>query len=261
MITKIKRLKNIGKFYDFSAQANALDWHKNTFVFAPNAYGKSTLVNVLLSLSDNDPKLIRARKTLGTMAASEAVIVIDGGNHVFNGTRWDRQFPAIQIFDAPFIHANILTHEIGHEHKKNIHKIIIGAKGITLAAELAALKTKEKDKSQEFENLARKFNYSGFTFSLDAFLDISPAEEVAVCPRIQKLEQDIKSKESETVVQGLIFPRPVAVPFFDISTRKHLRRRNWTLPTNRPRSKFLPTLTEISKTRLRQEHSSGRDLT
>lgn len=45
MINKAKRLKNIGKFYDFSAQANALDWHKNTFVFAPNAYGKSTLVN------------------------------------------------------------------------------------------------------------------------------------------------------------------------------------------------------------------------
>ncbi len=34
MITKIKRLKNIGKFYDFSRQANALDWHRNTFIFA-----------------------------------------------------------------------------------------------------------------------------------------------------------------------------------------------------------------------------------
>ncbi len=49
MITKIKLLRKIGKFYDFSSSANALDWQKNTFVFAPNAYGKSTLVNVLRS--------------------------------------------------------------------------------------------------------------------------------------------------------------------------------------------------------------------
>ena len=74
-------------------------------------------------------RLIRARKTLGAADPPEAVIVIDGGNYVFNGTQWDRPFPAIQVFDVPFIHANILSHEIGHEHKKNIHKVIIGEKG------------------------------------------------------------------------------------------------------------------------------------
>lgn len=58
MIAKVKRLRNVGKFYDYSGQANALDWHKNTFVFAPNAYGKSTLVSVLRSLRENGPKLI-----------------------------------------------------------------------------------------------------------------------------------------------------------------------------------------------------------
>lgn len=217
MIQKVKRIKNTGKFYDFSAQANVLDWHKNTFVFAPNAYGKSTLVNVLRSLRDNDPKLIRARKTLGAVAAPEAVIVIDGANHVFNGTRWDRHFPSIRIFDVPFIHANILAHEIGHEHKKNIHKIIIGEKGIQLADDLVELKSKEKAKSQEVTNLAGQFNPGGLTLSLDAFLALPPEEETAVVPRIQKLEQDIKSKESEAVIQGLCFPRQAAAPSFDLS--------------------------------------------
>ena len=53
MIQKLKLLKNTGKFYNFSAKGNGLDWHKNTFLFAPNAYGKSTLVNVFRSLRDN----------------------------------------------------------------------------------------------------------------------------------------------------------------------------------------------------------------
>lgn len=222
MINKTKRLKAIGKYYDFSGQTNTLDWHKNTFIFAPNAYGKSTLVNVFRSLCDNDPKLICARKTLGVAALPEAVIVIDGENYVFKGKCWERPFPSIKIFDVPFIHTNILSHEIGHEHKKNIHRIIIGQRGIKLAEELAALKINEKTESQNVAKLVKQFKQGGFTFTLDAFLCIPSEEEVAVEPRIQKLEQDIKSKESEKIIQGLGFPRQASAPLFDLSILKEL---------------------------------------
>ena len=222
MITKAKRLKSIGKFYDFSASSNDLDWHKHTFIFAPNAYGKTTFVNVLRSLRDNDPKLIRARKTLGAAGNPEAVIVIAGGNHVFNGTRWDRPCPDIQIFDAPFIQANILTHEIGHEHKKSIHRIIIGEQGKKLAEELSELKTKEKGKNQEVASFVGQFSGGGFTLSIDAILSITAAEEAVVDGRIQKLEQDIKSKDSEEAVLKLGYPRLIEAPSFDLSAAKAL---------------------------------------
>nr|MDP2192543.1 AAA family ATPase [Rhodoferax sp.] len=222
MITKAKRLKNIGKFYDFASSANDLDWHKNTFVFAPNAYGKTTFVNVLRSLRDNDPKLIRSRKTLGAKGDPEAVIVISGVNHFFNGSRWDKPHPDVQIFDAPFIQANILTNEIGHEHKKNIHKIIIGEQGKKLADELSALKTKEKAKSQDVTNLVVQFNGGGFTLSMDAILAIPAVEGIAVGARIQKLEQDIKAKESEEAVLKLGHPRLMAAPSFDLTGTKAL---------------------------------------
>lgn len=223
MITKIRRLKNIGKFYDFSAKGDGLDWHKNTFLYAPNAYGKSTIVNILQSVRDNNAKIIHARKTLGSVSSPEAVIIIDGSNHVFNGTKWDRTCPEIQIFDVPFIHANILSHEIEHEHRKNMHKIIIGATGIKLAEELAALKTKEKTKRQQFDGLCTQFKTSVFAHhTIDAFLAIPAAEEPAVTGRIQKLEQDINSKETETQVRALSFPRTIATPTFDLSTAKTL---------------------------------------
>ena len=222
MISKARRLKNIGKFYDFSSSANDLDWHKNTFVFAPNAYGKTTFVSVLRSLRDNDPKLIRSRKTLGAKASPEAVIAIGGVNHVFNGAQWDKPYFDIQIFDAPFIQSNILTHEIGHEHKKSIHRIIIGEQGKKLVEELASLKTKEKGKSQEVTSLVGQFNRGGFTLSIDAILSIPATEETAVDERIQKLEQDIKSKESEEVVLKLGHPHLIAAPSFDLSGTKAL---------------------------------------
>jgi len=223
MITKIKHLKNIGKFYSYSAKGVGLDWHKNTFVIAPNAYGKSTLVDVFRSMRDNDPKVIQARRTLGSVASPEVVIIIDGENHVFNGTKWDKTYPAMQIFDVPFIHTNILSHEIEHEHRKNIHRIIIGAQGIKFAEELATLKNKEKTKRQQLDNLDSQFNAAAFVHhTLDAFLAIPASEEAAVVGRIQKLEQDIKSKESETQVRALGYPRAVSAPAFDLSAAETL---------------------------------------
>jgi len=132
MISKVKLIRNIGKFYDFACQANQLNWHKQTFLFAPNAYGKSTLVNVFRSLRNNNPKIIRARRKLNNPAQPEVAIVIDGENFAFNGVKWNKPYSAIRIFDAPYIRANILTHEIEHEHRRQIHKIIIGAQGVSL---------------------------------------------------------------------------------------------------------------------------------
>jgi wobble nucleotide-excising tRNase len=223
MITKIKRLKNIGKFYDFSTKGDGLDWHKNTFFYGPNAYGKSTLVNVFRSVRDNNPKVIHARRTLSSVTSPEAVIIIDGVNHVYNGTKWDKTYPEIQIFDVPFIHANILSHEIEHEHRKNLHRIIIGAAGIKLAEELSALKTKEKTKRQQFEALRAEFNRGAFVHhTLDVFLTIPATEEAAVTARIGKFENDIKSKETETQVRALGSPIAIATPAFHLSAAKTL---------------------------------------
>lgn len=262
MIIKTKRLKSIGKFYDFAAQANALDWHKNTFVVAPNAYGKSTLVNVLRSLRDNDPKLIRARKTLGAVAAPEAVIVIDSAIHIFNGTGWNKPFPAIQFFDAPFIHANILTHEIGHEHKKNIHKIIIGAQGIKVADELAALKTKEKDKK------ARKSRISLVNSAGADLLSRWMHSSRSLPKRKPPLSSAFRNWNRISSPRN---PRPLSrdsaspdrrLPHHSIyPPQERLSPRNWPPLTKRPRSRSFLTLTAISKTRVRQGRSFGRDLT
>jgi wobble nucleotide-excising tRNase len=226
MINKIKRLKSVGKFYDFVAKGEGLEWHKNTFLFAPNAYGKSTLVSVLKSLSGNDPNILRGRRTLNSTASPESTLIIDGEDYIFNGAKWNRTYPAIQIFDVPFIHGNVLSDEIEHEHRKSIHKIIIGAQGVKLAEDLANLKSDEKTKRQQVDRLATQFKAGGFVHhTLDAFLAIPASEEAGVPGRIRKLEQDIKSKESETTVRGLRFPRVLSPPAFDLSTTKSLAGR------------------------------------
>jgi wobble nucleotide-excising tRNase len=226
MINKIKRLKSVGKFYDLVARGEGLEWHKNTFLFAPNAYGKSTLVSVLKSVSGNDPNILRARRTLNLTSSPEVTLIIDGQDYVFNGAKWNRTYPAIQIFDVPFIHGNILSDEIEHEHRKSIHKIIIGAQGVKLAGDLAKLKSDEKTKRQLVDRLTTQFKAGGFVHhTLDSFLAIPASEEAGVPGQIQKMEQDIKSKESETTVRGLRFPSVLSSPAFDVSATKSLAGR------------------------------------
>lgn len=221
MIQKLKLLKNTGKFYDFSAKGIGLDWHKNTFLFAPNAYGKSTLVNVFRSLRDNAPQIMRARKTVNATTTQEAVVIVDGVNHVFNGTKWDNPCQVLHIFDTTFINANILAQEIEHEHRKSIHMLIIGAQGGKLAQELAILKNREKERRKQFDDLAAKIKPPIFIhFQLDAFLNLPANEEADVLERIQKLEQGIRSKESEGQVRKLGNLNAVSTPSFDLATLK-----------------------------------------
>jgi len=226
VITKIKRLKYIGKFYDFSSKGDGLDWRRTTLLYAPNAYGKSTLVNVCRSLQSNSPQMIKARRTLGALVSPEAVVVVDGVNYVFNGTKWDRTCLAIQIFDAPFIHENILSGEIEHSHRKNIHRIIIGAPGIALAEQLAKLKLGEKERRQQLDELNKQFNMGQITqYSIANFLTISSDNEAGVQDRILKLEQNIKSKESEIVVRGLAYPQSLSAPDFDLTLANSIAKQ------------------------------------
>lgn len=262
MITKVKRVKNVGKFYDFSCQANELDWHKNTFLFAPNAYGKSTLVNIFRSLHHNDPKILRARRSLNALTSAEAVIIIDGVSHVFNGFKWDKSCPAIRIFGPPFIYDNILTHEIEHQHRKNIHRIIIGAQGVNLAEELARLKEQEKNRRQQLSSLESEFRSAGLTHTLDAFLAISAGEEAVVAGRIKKLEQDIKSKESETHVRTLGTPKVLFAPAFDLISLKTIASQKMATVHEEAERRFLAHVARNlkDKTQAKEFIQHGLDL-
>ena len=263
MITKIKRLKNIGKFYDFSAKGCDLDWHKNTFIFAPNAYGKSTLVSVCRSLRDNDPKLIRSRKTLGSGGSPEALLVVDGANHVFNGTKWEKAYFEIQIFDTLFVHANILTDEIEHSHRRNIHKIIIGEVGVKLAEELATLKTHEKNKRQQFESLLLEFNKAGFVqHTIDTFLAIPAAEETIVSRRIAVVEEAIRSKETESQARSLGFPVGLTAPIFDFSATRASVAKKFAAEHEEAEKRVLEHIENYiaDKSRARQFITTGLDL-
>ena len=137
-IDRIKQIKNIGIFKDFSWWSL---WFDNfTIIFWLNTYGKTTLTDILSSLKYNDIKALEKRKTLPYINISQEVDVsFNNGNQnvsiKFDGNTWNNSeiWNNIEIFGTEFIYKNLFTWvEIERENKENFTDFIIGDSWVQL---------------------------------------------------------------------------------------------------------------------------------
>jgi len=64
MIKKFIKIKNIGKFANYSAQGD-ISLDEVNIIYGENSAGKTTLTSIIRSLLKNEPGLILERKTFG----------------------------------------------------------------------------------------------------------------------------------------------------------------------------------------------------
>jgi wobble nucleotide-excising tRNase len=154
MIEKFISIKNVGKFADYSASGDTT-LRKLTLIYGENGGGKTTLTNVLRCLQADDPTLLAQRKTLGGTGTLDATILISGRPSKFQTSGWTTKFPDLAIYDATFVAENVHSGEdVGHEHRKNLHRLAIGEAGVKLAAEIEAIDAESRKLSGELRDLA-----------------------------------------------------------------------------------------------------------
>ena len=148
MVSKFTAIRNIGKFASCNASGD-VTFRKLTLIFGENGKGKTTLGDILRSLSSGNPDYILGRQTLGSAKPPFAQVLLDGNNHVtFKDGSWDSGGPRVAIYDSTFVDENIHSgHHIGHDHRKNIYEVIVGEEGVALAK-----------KVDEFDGLVREAN-------------------------------------------------------------------------------------------------------
>lgn len=157
MLWKIKKIQNIGKFYNAGSVDQNFDFDKTTVIYAKNGRGKTTFTQIIRSLKENNPELINGRKTLGQ--DNELSIELkfkdaDGNNKrdiVFANMQWITSEPNIHIFDHTFVEENLFTDTVTPDHQKQLTTIVMGEEGVALAEELKSLKEKETEASKEKE--------------------------------------------------------------------------------------------------------------
>ncbi len=148
MVSKFTTIRNIGKFASCNA-AGDVTFRKLTLIFGENGKGKTTLGDILRSLSTGTPEYILGRATLGSATPPFAQVLLDGNNHVtFKDGKWDAPGPRVAIYDSTFVDDNVHSgHHIDHDHRKNLYGVIVGEEGVALA-----------NKVDEYDGLIREAN-------------------------------------------------------------------------------------------------------
>ena len=140
MIKRINRLLRTGRFIQLASERGEQgDFSKFNVIYADNASGKSTLCDVLRSMSTGEATYVMGRKRLDATADPEIVIAISALPQPqtirFQAGVWQNveASPSIHIYDDRFVAENVLVgHHINVDQRRNLYGLIIGAQAIAL---------------------------------------------------------------------------------------------------------------------------------
>src|SRR5450759_4739334 len=181
MIKKIVAIRNIGRLEKCNAQGD-LTFRKLTLIYAENGRGKTTLTEIFRSLTTGRGDLILGRQTLGSTFPPSAFILIDDDKAVnFKDGQWDAAGPRLAIYDSTFVHQNVYAGDhIGHDHKKNLYRVIVGEVGVTLARQVDEYDSKIRDANKDVNSTAEIVKASlPAGMKIEAFLALPADPEVA----------------------------------------------------------------------------------
>lgn len=199
MIRRISEICNTGNFYDFR-NGGQCQFEKLTLIYGLNTYGKSTLVDIMNSLSLNNPQIIMDRKSIGSIDNEYPKVTLNIYDNqrkersvVFNNSCWHgfNNDYKIEIFDNKYIQSNIFTGlDITRENKLNITEFILGAENVKLANKICDLKKQKRDKGTDIrtiEGTITKMLPKGV--NLSEFLSLKTREN---CNEVVKEKNKIK---------------------------------------------------------------------
>lgn len=185
MITKIYNIRGVGRFKDFKCR-EGIDLDKLTLIYSENGQGKSTLADILRSLSEGDDKRLTGRLSVG---ASSQFVKLESENDVlcFHDGSWNNEQPNILTFDEVFINDNIyegLT--VSAAHREKLHPIVVGEVqklGVRKVQQLVA--ERDDTTSQRTQAKRRIESYlrampteSEYALSFEQFIELTSIEEV-----------------------------------------------------------------------------------
>jgi wobble nucleotide-excising tRNase len=130
MLKEIKYIQNIGRFEKAVPIQNS-GFGPCTFIFGENGWGKSTLADILRSLTTNNSAIIVGRKTLAGGPDQKVVLLIGTEQAVFQDGDWTGPKPRIAIYDSVFINENVFSGDvISADHLKNQYGLVVGEEAL-----------------------------------------------------------------------------------------------------------------------------------
>lgn len=200
MLQKIIKVKNIGRFRDYTA-AGDVTLRKVSLVFAENGRGKTTLCAILRSLGANQPDLIVGRQTLGAVGQAEVHLLVDTATVRFQNGSWDTAMPHIAVFDGAFVSHNVYAGDVvDTEQRRNLYRVVIGAAGVTLATRVNDLDAQIREKTRDITTNERQIDpLLSPGISADAFVALP--QDADIDTKIADVERQLQAVQEATRLQ------------------------------------------------------------
>ena len=206
MINKIKVIKNVGVFKNFSSpeRKRDLDFLKLNLIYAENGLGKTTISAILRSLTTDNNEYILDRKTIGHEENPFVVIQYDNNNYIFEKENWKTspKKPEIEIFDETFVNDNVYAGDfITPEHRKNLLEFAIGEEGVRLTKNIIESNKEISDKTERMRILKQKIESSiiGIMY-FEKFINLEEEDEIG--KKIESKKKEIESQKNSDQIKS-----------------------------------------------------------
>jgi wobble nucleotide-excising tRNase len=206
MIKRIQEIINVGTFGNFS-NGGSKTFEKLTFIYGLNTYGKTSLCDIFQSLSENNPEILKARKTIpndnySTNQSIKLKISINNKEEEisFSNNEWSKTISDLEVFGTDFIHKNLFTGSIiERQNKENFTDFILGSEGFALGEKLENLKKSKADKAKECKK------------SIPAFVKHKRDEEIKsfierkVERNLEEIKNNLSTKQEQCQKEQTLF--------------------------------------------------------
>ena len=194
--------------------------------FGENGWGKSTLADLLRSLTTNNPDIVIGRKTLAGGPAQQAVVRFGDQHAVFKDGAWAGIRPRIAVYDSVFVNENVFSGDvITNEHLKNQYGMVVGEEGVRRVRRIVELDNKNRENNSqsrvveaELDGIVRAVGLEGMTRK--GFLALRAIADVDA--KIEAKEKEEQRARRAKELKGAGEPKVLPVPTETEELRKSL---------------------------------------
>ena len=213
MLRRIREIKGVGCFVDSSSPA--IQFEPLTFIFGENCYGKSTFCDILRSLSERDPNLIKKRLSIPIPRDNRQNLIFNfippnqerEEPYRFQDGEWNPNFPSnmpMLVFDSDFIHRNVFTGlNIERGNHESITQFVLGEGSVQKAEKIRDLNKELRATTKEIGQI-KNTALARLPIPLDSFVALEINEQE------QEVQQKI-NRVNEKIEQEKHFLRDLAV--------------------------------------------------
>ena len=214
-LREVKYIQNIGRFEKGQSVADA-KFGPCTLVFGENGWGKSTLADLLRSLTMNNPSIVIGRKTLAGGPEQKAIVRFGDQKAVFEDGAWSGIRPRIAVYDSVFVNENVFSGDVvTNEHMQNQYGMVVGEEGVRHVRRIVELDNENRENNNqlriveaELDGILRAVGPEGMTRK--EFLALEAISNIDT--KMEAKERQVQRADRARDLKGAGEPRVLSVP-------------------------------------------------